>query len=373
LRAAAQYGAGVSRERKSSLRTWARRNSGVAWTCTLTLGMGVSVACSSTDSSGFLASGGATNSGGSASSGAGDRGASAGAHSSAGSGAASGAGAPSSGGQAGSGGGTASVAGSTGAAGSTSVGGSSSGGTFGAGGAGFGGASGSGAGGAASGGSGGSGGSAYHPCPTNGDPCKILPLGDSITWGIQYDGAYRVQLFSKAVAAHQKITFTGSLSNGPSMVAGMPFPQKNEGHSGWTIAQDAGLVPSPAFNTLPDIVLLMIGTNDVYAASGQSTMPDRLGALMDKIAAAAPHALLVVAKITPLANAASAATIKTYNDAIPGLVQARAAAGKHVLLADMNTGFSSNMLSNDGVHPNQSGYEFMGNAWYSVISDLLPQ
>ena len=370
MRAAAQYGAGVSRERKSSLRTWARRNSGVAWTCTLTLGMGVSVACSSTDSSGFLASGGATNSGGSASSGAGDRGASAGAHSSAGSGAASGAGAPSSGGQADSGGGTASVAGSTGAAGSTSVGGSSSGGTFGAGGAGFGGASGSGA---ASGGSGGSGGSAYHPCPTNGDPCKILPLGDSITWGIQYDGAYRVQLFSKAVAAHQKITFTGSLSNGPSMVAGMPFPQKNEGHSGWTIAQDAGLVPSPAFNTLPDIVLLMIGTNDVYAASGQSTMPDRLGALMDKIAAAAPHALLVVAKITPLANAASAATIKTYNDAIPGLVQARAAAGKHVLLADMNTGFSSNMLSNDGVHPNQSGYEFMGNAWYSVISDLLPQ
>jgi lysophospholipase L1-like esterase len=94
---------------------------------------------------------------------------------------------------------------------------------------------------------------------------------------------------------------------------------------------------------------------------------------MDKISSAAPNALLVVAKITPLANAASATTIQTYNDAIPGLVQARAAAGKHVLLADMHTGFSSSMLSNDGVHPNQSGYDFMGNAWYSVISDLLPQ
>jgi lysophospholipase L1-like esterase len=156
------------------------------------------------------------------------------------------------------------------------------------------------------------------------------------------------------------------------MVMGMPFPKNNEGHSGWTIAQVAGLVPSPAFNTLPNIVLLMIGTNDVYAASGQATMPDRLGALMDKIFTAAPNALLVVAKITPLSNPGSAATIKTYNDAIPGLVQVRAAAGKHVLLADMNSGFTSSMLSNDGVHPNQSGYDFMGNTWYTVIADLLP-
>jgi hypothetical protein len=65
-----------------------------------------------------------------------------------------------------------------------------------------------------------------------------------------------------------------------------------------------------------------------------------------------PNALLVVAKITPLSIGNYTATIKTYNDAIPGLVQTRAAAGKHVLLADMNTGFTSAMLSSDGVHPN---------------------
>jgi lysophospholipase L1-like esterase len=82
----------------------------------------------------------------------------------------------------------------------------------------------------------------------------------------------------------------------------------------------------------------------------------------------------VVAKITPLGNAAWNATIKTYNDAIPGVVQSRAAAGKHVLLADMNTGFTtSSMLSSDGIHPNQTGYNFMGDAWYSVISSYLPK
>lgn len=225
-------------------------------------------------------------------------------------------------------------------------------------------------GGAATGGTG-----AYRPCPTNGDPCKILPLGDSITWGIGYDGAYRVELFSKAVAASKKITFTGSVSNGPATVSGTTFPQRNEGHSGWTIAQDSGLIPSPALDTssggIPHIVLVHIGTNDVYAASGQATMPDRLGALIDKVTSAAPNALVVVAKITPLSNASWNNTVNTYNNAIPGVVQTRAAAGKHVILADMNTGFTAGMLSTDGVHPNQSGYNFMGDQWYSVISGLL--
>ncbi len=194
-----------------------------------------------------------------------------------------------------------------------------------------------GAGGTSSGGSGGA--SGFQPCPTNGDACKILPLGDSITWGIQYDGAYRVELFARAVAANQNITFTGSLSNGPDMVSNVPFPKNNEGHSGWTIDQDAGLVPSPAFDTIPNIVLLMIGTNDVYAASGQSEMPTRLGALLDKIIAAAPDALLVVGTITPLANSSWDSTVDTYNAAIPDVVQQRVMAGKHVMLVDLNTDF----------------------------------
>ena len=262
-----------------------------------------------------------------------------------------------------------------GAAGS-GAGGPPNGGAGGRGG-GMGGRGGNGAGGTAAGmagggGSAGGGGGDYHPCPTNGDPCKILPLGDSITWGIQYDGAYRVELFTKAVGDNKKITFTGSLSNGPSMVAGQTFPKANEGHSGWTIDQDAGLIPSPALTTIPNIVLLHIGTNDIYASSGQSTMPDRLGKLIDKIIAGAPDALVVVAKITPLSNTSWNATIKTYNDAIPGVVKTRADAGKHVINADMNTGFTSSMLSSDGVHPNKSGYDFMGDQWYSVIKSYLP-
>ena len=92
-----------------------------------------------------------------------------------------------------------------------------------------------------------------------------------------------------------------------------------------------------------------------------------------KASCAAPDALVVVAKITPLNNASWNATIKTYNDAIPALVKKRADAGKHVIMADMNTGFTSSMLSSDNIHPNKSGYDFMGDAWYAVISPYLPK
>ena len=251
------------------------------------------------------------------------------------------------------------------------------------------GAGGAAAGGAAAGGapqtSGGRGGSAgasggvgnsgdYNPCPSNGDPCKILPLGDSITWGVQYDGAYRVELFARAVAAGQKLTFTGSLVNGPGMVSNVAFPPNNDGHSGWTIDQEAGIVPSPAFTTLPNIVLLEIGTNDVYADSGQADMSSRLSALMDKIIAAAPNALLVVAQITPLENTTWNATVDTYNAAIPGVIEMKAASGKHVIGVDNNTGFmKSAMLSSDGIHPNKAGYDWMGDNWYAAISKHLPK
>jgi lysophospholipase L1-like esterase len=245
------------------------------------------------------------------------------------------------------------------------------------------GAAGSGAGASGAGGSGG----AYRPCPTDGSPCKILPLGDSITWGVGDEGTagYRGPLFALAVAARQKITFTGSLSNGPGTVSGQPFPKRNEGHSGWTISTPnaasgsvpgiAALIPSPAFadngGGTPHMILMMIGTNDTGSSTG-AQMATRLEALVDKITGSAPKALLVVAKITPVGWATS--VVNAYNDAIPRLVQSRAVAGKHLLVADMNAGFNSGtMLSSDNLHPNNTGYQFMASRWYAVVGSLFPQ
>ena len=289
------------------------------------------------------------------------------------------------GGAAGATAGTGGAVGGGGGGSSAGRGGSAGGGSGGSGGRGGSGGSGGSSGG--QGGSGGSGGGAYQPCPTDGTACKVLPFGDSITYGVndEGNGGYRGPLFAAAVAGGRKITFTGSLSNGPNTVSGQTFPKKNEGHSGWGISEvtpysngNAGiatLIPSPAFSSgsggTPNIILLHIGTNDSSSFPATQMINDLKG-LLDKVITNAPNALVVVAQIIPLGYGTND-VIKAYNQAIPGVVQERAAAGKHIVLVDMFTGFTtSTMLGSDSIHPNTTGYKFMADHFYAAIGAVLP-
>jgi hypothetical protein len=279
---------------------------------------------------------------------------------------------PTTGGRSGTGAGAGS-GGSPGTGGRTgTTGGRSAGGTGGQ----TGGMGGQSTGGAAAGTGGGGGGGAYNPCKAS--PCKILPLGDSITLGMgsSDSGGYRSQLFKLAVAANQNITFTGSQMAGPTTVSDKSFPRNHEGYSGYTVESGystygtpgiADKVPSPAFNTIPDIVLLHIGTNDLTSSDAKSTTADRLDKLLTKIVSAAPDALIVVAQVIPLGYSSTDWT--TYNSKIPGLVEARAAKGEHVAVVDMSK-LPSNQLN--GVHPTDQGYATMAGYWYDSIKGYLP-
>ena len=243
---------------------------------------------------------------------------------------------------------------------------------------------GAGSGGQPDGSAGGAGGGApYNPCPSTGT-CAIMPLGDSITAGTGSSdgGGYRVELFRQTVANSQSITFVGTLASGPTTVSGKPFPRSHEGHSGFvidTITQRQGLssvTDAAIAKSIPHIVLLMIGTNDIVW--GVLDEPTKLGNLIDKIIADAPKALVVVAQIGPSNDDNRTALIRAYNDGIPAVVQARVAAGKHVAMVDMFTPFVSNpnyktALLSDEVHPNDAGYVILGQTWYQAIQSVLPR
>jgi lysophospholipase L1-like esterase len=273
------------------------------------------------------------------------------------------------GGNGGAAGGASGAGGRGGAAGSAGRGGS--GGAAGTGG----GAGGSGGGAGTGGGAGGSGGAGgatpFRPCPTNGDPCRILPLGDSITDGYNIPGGYRIDLFRRARTAGKNITFTGSQTNGPATVDGVTFPNRHEGHSGWRIDMIDDRVPSPALQMVPHIVLVMAGTNDAIQNVNVSTAPARVGTLIDALTAGAPDALIVVALLTPLGDNAQEARVASINSGLPAIVQSRASAGKHVVLVDMHTGFPESELA-DMIHPNMTGYNRMAGVWYAAIGPLLP-
>jgi lysophospholipase L1-like esterase len=253
-----------------------------------------------------------------------------------------------------------------------------SGGAMADGGTGSGGKIGSGGSGGPDGGVGGTTGT-FAPCPESG-ACKILPLGDSITWGVNYDGGYRVKLFSSALTDKKNITYVGKLSNGPSTVSGTTFPKNNEGHSGWTIQQIDDIVTGKSTDTsyngkkmmvdlAPNIVLLHAGTNDT--SRSPTGMSDRLGTLIDHILADGPDVLLVVTTIIPIKQGSYGTVGESFNKEVPGVVQKRIDAGKHVILVDMFKAFPSSGLSSDGVHPNQSGYDWMAGVWYDAIKSYL--
>jgi len=274
------------------------------------------------------------------------------------------------------------------AAGGTGTGGSS--GNGGVAGAGQGGTALGGAGGGSAGTSGGTAGSAgagspdYAPCPETG-PCKIMPFGDSITEGCcNFVGGYRVELFRHALQDGHDITFVGSVSNGPTTVDGVPFPRDHEGHGGYTIDDEPARGTngiSPFVDTslpsyVPDIITLMIGTNDINGNIDVADAPNRLGTLLDSIHAQDPDILVVLAQIIPTTNDGTNQAVQTYNAAMPALVSDRVALGHHLLLVDMYTAFTQdanykNTLLSDGLHPNDAGYALMGQTWYAAISDYL--
>jgi lysophospholipase L1-like esterase len=249
--------------------------------------------------------------------------------------------------------------------------------------------------GGAAGNSGGEGGGApnggsngtYNPCPPKGTPCRIMPMGDSITEGFRSTdnrGGYRSRLFHLTLSNKKSITFVGSAPLwGPDTVDGVPFPKQNEGIGGRRIDDLINIVPATSTAAMPNTIvvnkphmlLLEIGTNNF--SDGANTMANKLATLLDKIIASDPNLLVVLAKIIPTTTASTTAIVKAYDDMMPALVAARANAGKHIILTDMYTPFISNPNRKtewmaDDFHPNDAGYTVMAQTWYDTIGSYLP-
>jgi lysophospholipase L1-like esterase len=225
----------------------------------------------------------------------------------------------------------------------------------------------------------------FRPCPAAG-PCRVLPLGDSLTFGVGSAGAgggYRVPLFRRALAAKQSLTFVGSQANGPDTVDGAAFPRGHEGYRGFAIDPGGGrgglstIVAKVVGDARPHIVLLLAGTNDVGATViDPAHAPDRLGALLDRVIAAAPEALIVVAQIPPSMTDAVNQRIEAFDQALAPMVGARVREGRHVLLIDAyaalaaHPDYKKTLMFNE-FHPNDAGYALIADRWYDALTPFL--
>jgi lysophospholipase L1-like esterase len=207
----------------------------------------------------------------------------------------------------------------------------------------------------------------------------ILPLGDSITYGVGSSdkGGYRTFLWRDCLKNGYSIKFVGTQSSGPGDI-----DRYNEGHPGWRIDQISSHVVRWLILYRPQIILLFIGTNDILQRHDVSHALDRLSLLIDEITFTLPKSTLIVASVTSLddriiharkrysSSVDFNANIIAYNAAIPSLVRWKDAQGKHVQYVDMYDAVPVYDLA-DGIHPDDAGYALMANVWYTSLTKLL--
>ncbi|KAL9010547.1 MAG: hypothetical protein Q9173_004523 [Seirophora scorigena] len=191
---------------------------------------------------------------------------------------------------------------------------------------------------------------------------RILPLGDSITWG-QYssDGnGYRLALYDSLTPSNH-VTFIGREKSGTMA------NNENEGHPGFPI-RPVGQMGKPDYALRPNVILLMAGTNDVVLDIDLDAAPAAMGNVMDDIVSACPDAALLVAEITPFLDAEREKKRETFNNALKEVVAARAGDGKQAALASMDRFTAQGHLNlTDGIHPNDEGYKQIAAVWFDAI------
>jgi lysophospholipase L1-like esterase len=202
-----------------------------------------------------------------------------------------------------------------------------------------------------------------------------MPLGDSITAG---PGCWRAKLWHKLqLAGYTNIDFVGTQSDGGGCNPGYSYDFDHEGHGGYSatgIANNDQLPPWLAAGK-PDVVLMHLGTNDMWG--GYIPLQDKLTAftkLVGQMRAQNPAMKIIVAQIIPMSAAACAtcpADVQALDNAIPAWAAGLTTAQSPITVADLWTGYDAVADNVDGVHPNDTGFQKMADAWYPAVTRAL--
>ncbi|MFD5553587.1 GDSL-type esterase/lipase family protein [Streptomyces sp. NPDC127068] len=190
----------------------------------------------------------------------------------------------------------------------------------------------------------------------------VMPLGDSITQGVgsSTGNGYRAELREALHRHATTVDFVGSLRHGTHADA------EHEGHSGFRIDQIAAGIGPWLLAARPNVVTLHLGSNDINRDYHVAGAPARLAELIDQILTAAPDVTVLVAPIVPNSRAGAQPRVDAFNRALPRIVGERRLKGHKVRLVDF--GALDNADLADGLHPNDSGYQKMADAFYAGLT-----
>ena len=207
---------------------------------------------------------------------------------------------------------------------------------------------------------------------------SIMAVGDSITHGVllpQASASWRLPFTQQLDASGCLYEMTGSqITNALHSAFESPHEsyssqQANHFITGFTnyAGTNDGIFTSMATFS-PDVVLLHIGTNDaIQAQDNQETLAE-----IDQIVTTVLDAGgdVIVANLIPSFTSDFLVGVDDRISELGDLVDAYVAqlGNSRVNLVDVRSGFTEDLMFDDGVHPNDEGSAFIASRFFSVFN-----
>ncbi|MGC4005921.1 MAG: SGNH/GDSL hydrolase family protein [Pirellulales bacterium] len=215
-------------------------------------------------------------------------------------------------------------------------------------------------------------------------------IGDSITQSNSdgdANGSPRKSLFDKLTAGGYTFGYTGHTTLNTDGLTGAAYTS-HSGISGSTIGANTGgrqdmTAGIPGWWTTgllltnkPNVILIMLGTNDINSNINIATAPSRMTTLVDTIFAQSGigNPTVMIATIPPNRISTTTQTnVAAFNAALPGIVSGLRGTGKDVYLIDQFTPINdlyATAMRPDNLHPNALGNDLIGQTWFNAIQAM---
>lgn len=219
------------------------------------------------------------------------------------------------------------------------------------------------------------------PAPSGSLPAvpKIMVIGDSISNGISDDmWSFRHPIQDRFRADGCGYDMVGPYfglynSSDPTVNRGRGFAGYDEDHAARAGDQswhNTWFLPSWAATYRPDVVLILIGHNDLYTGSDISTPASEVRRMIEQVRVSVPDVDVWIGRPT-LSGLVPDWKMVALGNAYADVAASMSTPQSPVRIADPQTGFVVGSMTGDGVHPNRTGDQFVADRFYAATRPAL--